>query len=356
MNDRQLANDYLAQIVEYTKEVCKYLDIRWDAKKRRNYRMWDNGVGPTGALIHYTASNKAVSSRRPLGRIPNLLRRFARNSGTPGVHFVVWDDYNPELAGIRAHYDVFNILPCDVFSWGWDVAYYHGNWANGWAFGIENRNVGVLRKRKGKFYWGGHNPYRGRDPIQVRGIWCEPFTSAQIWANILLIAWMRHIFPIASYKVVGHTHIISTKVDPFPSYPFHMVRDMIRRPLSRLHFMAQQHKLMELTTDPYYRKMPIEEDRFLATSIFREFMDLHKLYKANRRCAPSVTEKAITRLGNLGYCVYNKEAAKWSIRTFQERWVRKKAGRWVHIAKVTGTIDKATVHLIEKMEKQWRIK
>lgn len=217
------------QLVAYTKDVCAKLHINFDAHKRRNYRRWDVGH-PTGFLIHYTASNAAVSPNRPLGRLPVLLKRFARNSGSPGVHLVAWDVLQPQFAELRAQYEVFEHLHCDVFCWGLDVAFYHGNSANGWAVGIENRNIGRLHQRAdGSFGWGrkGHIDYHGRQPVLVRDkFWCEPFTLAQIMANVQLLRWLREIHPIEPMRVLGHENIISNRTDPSPHFPLKLVRDL----------------------------------------------------------------------------------------------------------------------------------
>jgi len=144
--------EYFDQLVDFTKEAYKLLGQEFDAGGKKNYRDWDEPTGPSGFLMHYTASNAAVTPKKPLGRLPTLFRRFARNSGSPGVHLIAWDVLTPELEMLRQRYDVYRHLECDVFCWGLDVAFYHGNSANGWAVGIENRNIGKLKKEGDKFF------------------------------------------------------------------------------------------------------------------------------------------------------------------------------------------------------------
>lgn len=332
------ATEFIEQLVDYTKNVCRSLKIPFDARGRRNWRRWDNGVGPTGAIIHYTASDQAVTKRRPLGRIPVLLRRFARNSGVPGVHFVVWDDFNPKLDKIRAKYSVFDILPCDVFCWGLDVAFYHGNWTNGWAFGIENRNVGVLTKRGRRFFWRRRFPYRGREPRQLNGVWFEPFTNEQISANVMVLWAVFSIYKLSSaFSIVGHTHVMSTKVDPLPSFPFHAVRKMVDALIidngKRMHSM-------EIGGD--YTSMCNYVPTVEVNSSWEHFSKDDEPY--------------LNLLSKLGYYVYTDRYALWSVKTFQKRWVRRVGRRWRHWVKPTGCIDGQTRRLIKRMARIWKIK
>ena len=140
---------FFMQAEEYTKEVCDRLNIAFDAGGKKNYRNWDNGQGPTGFCMHFTASNSAITESKSLGRLPNLLRRFAKNSSSPGVHFISMDGFFPEFEDIRKNYDIFKQLECDIFHFGMDVAFYHCNQANGICFGVENRNIGKLKKKDG---------------------------------------------------------------------------------------------------------------------------------------------------------------------------------------------------------------
>lgn len=376
--DGKLAFD---QLVDYTKEVCKLTKIAFDAKGRHNWRAWDEPVGPTGFLEHFTASNASVAPQRPLGRIPNLLKRFARNSGSPGVHLIAWDVLQPQFADLRKKYDVYQYLECDVFCWGLDVAYYHGNAANGWAVGIENRNIGKLTKRvNGTFGWGkgGVNDYVGRNPVNVRGFWCEPFTRAQVAASVQLLRWLREFKPIREMKITGHENITSNRTDPSPHFPLKLVRDMAFDLTIPIHTLDQFPEFVEDTGFFTRYDSWIEDD--LEDNVEDSDPDLifgrdgdtstlpveddPSLYGEDGAVTPGDVVEGKRALIQLGYWpLADNEAVidtkitpeyTWSMKLFQCRWVVNKGGKWVRILKDTGVLDQPTAGMLNRMLRQWK--
>jgi hypothetical protein len=369
----------IQQLVDYTKDVCERLDIDFNARGRRNYyRKWADRRGPTGFIKHFTASNAAVTPRRKLGRIPVLLRRFARNSGAPGVHFVTWDVLMPEFADLRAKYEVFEHLTCEVFCWGVDVAFYHGNTANKWALGIEHRNIGKLHQRDdGSFGWGkkGKHDYVGRDPVHVRGFWCEPFTLGQIMADVLLSRWCVEFLPLEMPRFTGHENITSNRTDPSPHFPLKLVRDLAFNddPLALLSagYRADddffnrydewiEDDLDDLVVDDepdawFGREGDVEDC---------EFEDDEGLYGEDEEVTEGDVVEAKKALIQLGYWplaggsgMLTPERTPefiWSLKLFQQRWVRHKHKKWIHYIKTTGIVDAPTSKMLNRMLRQRR--
>lgn len=358
---KEQVRDYFSQLEAYTKDVYAYLKIPFDAKGKKNWRNWDKPTGPEGLIIHHTVSNSAVTKIRPLGRIPTMLRRFALNSGPPGIHFIAWDNKNPALDSIRSKYPVFNELPCDVFHYGFDKAFYHGNTANGWACGIENRNIGRLIEKAGKFYWDKMVPYVGRPPVQVRGFWCEPFTLEQVKTNIILLRWMGAIYDTKPEKVLGHIHVISNRTDPYPHFPLALVRDSCFGASSATN-VDDLSWLRKYSTDPdfYVRQdewlkedIIEEEDDSIETEDAGSFIDVEKLYGINKIVDFNDIREVLTGLEQLGYYITgineNDPTAIWALQVFQRRWVYKVGVKWVNSMRITGKIDPATVQKLNKM-------
>ena len=364
-------HEYFRQLSDFTKDVYDFLDIPMNAKKRKNWRNWDNDSGPEGFLYHYTASNAAVTNDRPLGRIPYMLERFAINSGSPGVHFIVWDCKMPQFEEIRAKYPVFEILDADIFFYGLERAYYHGNSANGFAVGMEIRNVGKLKKVNGKFFWhGGKAPYVGRPPVNVRGVWCEPYTLPQVKAAILMLRWLRNIYEIKPHKVLGHLHITSNRTDPMPHFPLAMIRKACFQdrnvPLDSDHFKwfdefeLQEDRGFFFRYDDWLEKL-ITEDVDEESLFAREdrppmgFDDADGIYGNDGIVSAGDLEEAMNALEQIGYYPSgSQEDITWTVKQFQNRWVKKKGNRWVNTMKITGEVDKATIKNLNTMLKQLR--
>lgn len=367
------------QLIEYTKEISTFLKIAFDARGKRNWRAWDSVYGPEGFLFHYTASNAAVTPRRPLGRLPVLFRRFARNSDTPGVQLVAWDGLVPQFENIRKKYDVYQFLTCDVFCWGLDVAFFHGNAANGWAVGIENRNIGRLKQRPdGSFGWGkkGKVDYVGRAPVAVRGFDCEPFTLGQIDANVRLIRWLRDMYDIKPHLVLGHEHITSNRTDPSPHFPTKLVRDLAfdeNQSLAALSELYEEDSDFQNRYDEWIEDdledLIVDSDPDLLFSrvdnVMRcKFEDDEGLYGEDGEVTEGDIVEAKQALIQLGYWPLKKDeltltenySAEFTetLKLFQRRWVKRKGRRWIRLLRDTGKLDRPTVKKLNELLQQRR--
>jgi peptidoglycan hydrolase-like protein with peptidoglycan-binding domain len=221
----------------FTLEVYDFYGIAPVGSGENNYGPYEEGT-PTGHVLHYTASPNGT-----VGRLKTLLSRFAVNSTSRvGVNFLIFDNLQPELASIRAHYPELygpaGVFKVDVFFEGL-LAFWASNWANKYTLSTENRNVGkVFTDDDVTFYWGGEknigNPsylYTGRTPVSVRGMWCEPFTDDQIRANEYLCTktkeWMDASDQFDPLNFLSHHDIGGTKWDIWPQFPFGRLKDAI---------------------------------------------------------------------------------------------------------------------------------
>lgn len=222
---------------QFTLEVYDFYNIAPVGSGDNNYGPYEEGT-PSGHVLHYTASpNGSVS------RLKTLLKRFAVDSTSRvGVNFIIFDGLQPELSSIRAHYPELygpaGVFKVDVLYMGM-LAFWASNWANRYTLSTENRNVGKVFTEDGEtFYWGGSknigNPsylYTGRPPVQVRGMWCEPFTDDQIRANEYVCRktkeWMDESGQFDPINFMSHHLIHSTKWDIWPQFPFGRMKDAI---------------------------------------------------------------------------------------------------------------------------------
>lgn len=388
------AQRYFEQIIAFTQDVCEREGIEWDAKGRRNYRSWDDGF-PTGWCNHFTASNSAVTKSRPIGRIPVLLRRFARRSGSPGVQLIAWDCYMDRYADLRAKYEVFEHLNCDVFCWGLDKAFYHGNDLNGFCIGIEYRNIGRLKKRDdGSYGWGrgGKIDYVGRTPVKVHDFWCEPFTQQQIEAGVLLGRWAHDLYRLEPHKYLGHLHVTSNRTDPYPHFPQQLVRDSIffdDRPVKDLDwlmayssydkfFERNDEYIEDWLLDPMndgevsrcHHDPNVDSDVNIDDLWARvggeidvdEDTDTNLVFGEDGSVTEGDVVEAKKALYLLGYYPFAWRPAftagltpefVWTLKMFQRRWVRRKGSRWVRQVRDTGKVDEVTASLLNNMLRQF---
>jgi len=380
-NQPPQSQKFFEQLIAYTQEVAARLKIAWDAKGRRNYTTWDEGY-PTGYGTHFTASNSAVSQRKPLGRIPVLFRRFARRSGSPGVHFIVWDCLVPQFADLRAKYPMFEHLKCDVWCWGLDVAFYHGNALNGFATGTEHRNLGRLTKRSdGTWGWGrkGVNSYVGREPVKIRDMgYYEPFTRAQIEAEITIARWQKDLYGMEPMKFLGHLHVTSNRTDPFPHFPLQLVRDAVffdDRPLDQMDW------LLSFVDDPDFWKRNDDYIEDLLDTDLDDNQDCEvdvldlwarkgakavqvedAIYGSDDKVTDGDVVEAKKALYHLGYYPFawgpvftagSTPEFQWALKMFQNRWVKAQGKKVIHLLPATGTLTDETVDYMNKMLAQY---
>lgn len=372
--DAEEARATLAELRSYTIDVSKLLGVKPVQNGKNSYGKFAEGQ-PTGAITHYTASNMAVTKKRPYGRLPVLLNRFAPG-GTQkvGVHFIVWDQKVDRFNELRARYKLLGRMPGEAFFMGDDEAFWHAGWFNKMSYGIEIRNLGkLLRDSKGRFFWKSGVKYFGRDPIKVGDSWWEPYTWEQMAATLWIHRLMSAIYPIRPERFLGHIHVSSTRIDPGLHFPIHEMRayglhgldgDKSETPLREIPFLT------EFKDDPdiYDREdLPpewegVSEDA-LHAGMYRHDWDgvpdelqddgeFHGNPPLIRDAKEAV--RAWYDLQQLGYAPGDKpESAEFAetVRIFQARWKKRKGRRWVQELKITGQLNDETLDKLDQMKR-----
>lgn len=258
------AHKTLQELTLFTSDVYQRLGISRCWKQRNHNGMWADGQ-PSGAIMHYTASNSAYSFSRPFGRIPTLLERF--QVGSPhkvGVQFIVWGDPIPELMELRNPYPWLQDMPGLIFCPSYQIASWHAGWANSWAYGVEVRNVGRVYRSGDQLYWNKKMrvPYKGEvASLGAKGVLWEPYSQEQLACCVWLGRLMRRAYGTKPELFLGHYHVSSNKVDPGPLFPLKLIRrlscgDLINQSIPRL---KDWGVLLSGKTD-YVDDLPSEEE------------------------------------------------------------------------------------------------
>lgn len=197
---------------------------------------------PTGAVVHYTAD-------QDWERVLKVFMR-SRYRSNVSAHAVVLEYKAPGHDSLAHDLPMIRDLPTTIVECvpRMRVAW-HATWANAWAYGIENVNAGELRSRDGKFYtwwrrdqgapmWTTRFESDHSTPQSAFGRYWQPYTIAQIDANVRLLRFLRALDPLDGTRIIGHEHIqtgetlvggrsMSDKIDPGPLYPMVAVRDAV---------------------------------------------------------------------------------------------------------------------------------
>lgn len=193
---------------------------------------WKDGC-PGGAIIHFTAD---VDLKRVMRWF--LEKRF---NSRVSAHAVVAPAWTDELRELAKGLPLVEALPAPVLQPvdPWREAW-HATWTNGWAYGIENLNMGELQCRAGEFF-----SWRPRDrsahdwttlwdvadgePIPLLGRWWAPYTEAQLATNVELLQVLRsfHGHELVRSRVLGHECVQFNKRDPGPAFPVHAIREAL---------------------------------------------------------------------------------------------------------------------------------
>lgn len=172
------SNEFFAQWRAYSIEVLKHFGLPTSP----GYKTcsWKFGV-PKGITEHYTAGVTWKGSVQWLQTTDN------KNSS---CHAFINDRHHPDALEIQAKYpalkdlQVLALLMADVNKGTW-----HATWSNSMNFGIENRNAGILSGQQEDWrWWGGKFDHvaLGKMPINIDGVWLEPYTYGQIAANVIV--------------------------------------------------------------------------------------------------------------------------------------------------------------------------
>lgn len=367
--DEAKARAILDQLAEYTEAVCDHLNIRYRQSGKNHYGPFPDGK-PIGAINHYTASNSSITKKRPLGRIPVLLNRFARGgSAKVGIHFIVWDQKQPQLDQIRSKYPLLKEVPGELFFFGDDLAFWHGGWTNKFAYGVEIRNLGSLIKRNNLFYWNnGKYRYRGRKPIKIgKGYW-EPYTYQQMATTLYMHRLMSTIHNIQPEWFLGHMHVSSTRIDPGKHFPLHEMREHAlfskEIPLDRVEFLKE----FQDDTPAEDRDDPLISEESLHMGLYRDDWDgipedNYNLAPQPRSANDQKEDKIIQHkktLLSLGYYpgplddVVDQQY-KNTVYAFRMRWKKRirKGGRFIQELSPGYEMDEAAQLKLHQLTSQW---
>ncbi len=208
-------------------------------KKTRRWNTVHEGVlVPVGVTEHYTAGTGWKGSC--------LWLNSPKNTGS-SCHFVLADRLPPQYKDVMEDLGlpalVIQLAKLDRGTW-------HGNWSNGMCIGFENRNAGILKYKNGKWYWWPKNwttefntTKMGKTPINIDGLWWEPFTVEQIKANIIIGQWLYCLYDGRMDRrwFIPHSGIAKGKRDTGRAFPLDLVREAIfdQRPIESLHWLAK---------------------------------------------------------------------------------------------------------------------
>lgn len=362
--DKEQAREALDQLLDYTTRVSTFVGVEPFQSKRNHNGAFEQGA-PFGAINHFTASNLAVTKKRPYGRIPVLLDRFARGGKQGvGVHFIVWDGKVPRFEEIRSRYPALKDMPSEVFFFGDDLAYWHAGWANNSCYGVEIRNVGKLVGHKGAFFWGkGQYRYFGRAPTMVGNSFWEPYSREQIAATIWIHRLMNAIHTIDPVWFLGHVHVSSSRFDPGLHFPLADIRnysllqgsDLPVGSIPLLKQFESHNQLDEPST-------LLENEKRLHGGLYRNELDgtPDKDEEAeedkDKEADPGLnTSRMRTILTDLGYFC-PPDRFEDVVRIFQARWKKRRTrGRGLtQELKVDGIPGKKTKDKMRKMRDWWR--
>ena len=165
-----------------------------------------------GILIHYTAGFSTEST----------VKTF-QSDALVSAHFVVGRD-----GKIIQMFDT-------------DYAAYHAgqsSWrgksnCNNFLIGIEICNIGLLKKRDGKYYtylnnWSYEYPKNYATPVLANGQYWEPFTEEALESTAAIAKWAMKTYGITANDFPGHRDVSpGRKIDPGDAFPRVKFTEMI---------------------------------------------------------------------------------------------------------------------------------
>jgi N-acetylmuramoyl-L-alanine amidase len=178
--------------------------------------------GPTSAekikpvqmiVMHYTAS--------PDTPLYPKLRAWASNDTMSSTHIVI--ARNPKLEPTA------QMAPLSSRTFHAGRSTWRGvGGVNNKSIGVDMDNVGYLTKEGDKFYNAYGGLYKGPAPfLDGNGTYWEPYTDEAVKELLRIVALLVNAFPILKSpqdRIVGHSDVKSTKVDPGSAFPWQSVR------------------------------------------------------------------------------------------------------------------------------------
>lgn len=365
--DSTLASNTLVQLASYTRDCCEYHKIDYEQGGKNSYGAFKQDC-PYGAITHFTASNEAVSKKRPFGRDPVLRNRFARGSAQRvGVQFITMDRLQDRYRHIREKYELLEHMPAEVMYFGDDLAFWHAGWVNKWCYGIEVRNLGRLSKSNGVFQWSA-GKYNGRPPIQIDGSYWEPYTRSQVEATLWVHRLMSAIYPIRPEWFLGHYAVSSTRTDPGKHFPIHEMRhySLVEPdvPFSEIKFLDEFSDYD--TVDDETVDVSEASEAAIHAGLYRhdwdgrpDDMDYELAREAAEGFDPGDVSEAKKAFRVLGYWPGDDntddvtEEYKDTVKAFRGRWKVRQGRRWVQEIPLHGGMDKVAQKKLKQMLRWW---
>jgi N-acetyl-anhydromuramyl-L-alanine amidase AmpD len=237
------AKHFFQALRQVSLEILESLGIPGDPGTK--VRPWRDGR-PQGVMFHYTAGVGWTESIRHLNG-PNPPNKAA------SAQFFVLDRQLSAYVPFYAKYSELQILPTMVLMLApLDKSTYHGNWANDRCVGIENRNAGLLRERKGLVYWW-PNQYTtlfpadlGKTAVRLDGKLWEPYTRDQLISNIILGQALGCLYQgLDPSWIIPHSAVNRDKLDAGRAFPMLFIRQAImeQAPIAELPWLSHYEQL-----------------------------------------------------------------------------------------------------------------
>lgn len=223
MHTTQQAREFFDQWREFSVAVLKHHGLPTDCGYKR--KTWLHGR-PKGITQHYTAGVSWQGSVSWLSGTQN------KNSS---CHIIICDRASPYATELQAKYpllkdfQVLSLLLTDLKKGTW-----HATWSNNMNVGIENRNAGILSGTQGNWRWWAakfDHEKLGKLPINIDGVWLEPYTYGQIVANIVVGQYLHCLYQdeggLDPVWCVPHSCIQEGKRDTHKAFPLQDWRDAV---------------------------------------------------------------------------------------------------------------------------------
>jgi len=235
--DDSAAREFFRQLTGFS---AQYLaSLRLPPMSPWGYEGYEGDKAPRGAILHYTANSS----------LGVTLSWFCHEvfAAKASSHVVIGSRREPNAEQFLAQWPLIKALPVTVVQTRPALkGAWHATWVNAFTYGIENVNMGELRRVNGKLMsWppatpGGEewttewaNP-ENKSPLDQVGRTWDNYSSGQVWANIAVLRYANALFggSLQPEWILGHEqvqgkktpHCTSEKRDPGPLFPLHDIR------------------------------------------------------------------------------------------------------------------------------------
>lgn len=194
---------------------------------------------PVGAVIHYTADEDLHRVLRWF-MLPEFHAEVSAHAIVSDRRLGLHDELAADLPLVQElPATVLQVVPPGKVAW-------HARWVNRKCYGIENVNAGPLRvlersddgqpkqfatwrsrdRRSQEWTMPWQVPYK--TPERMFGSWWAPYTPEQVEANVLLLRYVKQLFPqLRKPWILGHEGHQERKRDPGPMFPINGVRQAV---------------------------------------------------------------------------------------------------------------------------------